>query len=133
MKINGSCACGATSYVISDDTGIDVANCFCRACRRATGGTFVTWATVARDRFRWTGKRPRVFTSSAHGRRYFCGVCGAQLALFATKSPGTIDVTVATFARPERYPPNRSIWTSTRLAWVPEQPGLPREPRERYR
>jgi hypothetical protein len=130
MKIRGSCACGNCSYVIDDDKGIDIANCFCRMCRKATGGTYVTWATVNRSLFHWTGKRPKVYKSSRHGRRYFCGACGAQLALFTTTSADTLDVTVATFTHPEKYPPNRSIWTETGLPWVPENSTLPTEVRE---
>lgn len=107
-----------------------MATCHCATCRRSTGGTAVTWATVAKAGFRWTGRRPRIFRSSRHGRRYFCGTCGAQLALWTSKSPDTIDLTVATLARPERHPPTRHIWVQSRLPWFRIADALPQEPRE---
>lgn len=128
-RITGRCACGRCSYAIAGTFAPDIATCHCRTCRESTGGTHVTWATVPRAAFRWTGKRPRIFRSSAHGRRYFCPGCGAQLALFTTKSPDTIDVTVATFRDPDRHPPDRHIWTEAKLAWC-ELGRLPRERRE---
>jgi len=128
QTIRGQCGCGTCSYIIQDDRGIDVANCHCRTCRASTGGTFVTWATVSLKLFKWTGRKPRAYKSSSHGTRYFCGSCGAQLAIFTTKSPDTIDVTVATFRHPERYPPSRDIWVSTKLKWVKSD--LPEEKRE---
>ena len=130
MRIHGRCGCGSCSYVVSDDAGIDVANCHCAMCRKTTGGTFVTWATVPRANFRWTGRRPRIYRSSAGGRRYFCGACGAQLALTIDAAPDTIDVTVSTFSAPDRYPPNRHIWVRKRIQWVLLGRKLGRESRE---
>ncbi|PAV93656.1 hypothetical protein WR25_10393 [Diploscapter pachys] len=42
--------------------------------------------------------------------RYFCGSCGAHVALVTAHSPDSIDVTVATLDHPERVPANRHIW-----------------------
>lgn len=130
MKIRGKCACGRCAYEVSDDDRIDVATCHCALCRKVTGGTMVTWATVPLSRFRWIGAEPRLYRSSKHGKRYFCASCGAHLALWTSRSPDTIDLAVATFAHPDRYPPNRHIWTQTRLSWVRLDDGLPTEPRE---
>ena len=130
MSIKGKCACGKTSYEIRGNAPMDIAVCHCRVCRRSTGGTHVTWASVPKAAFRWTGARAQRFRSSNHGRRYFCKTCGAQLAFFTTKAPGAIDVTVTTLAHPDRYPPTRHIWTHSKLAWVSLKDGLAREKRE---
>lgn len=130
MNIPGRCVCGRTSYEISNDEGIDIANCHCRTCRQASGGAYITWATVPRDRFTWTGDKPAEFQSSSHTTRFFCRGCGAQLALFTTNCPATIDVTVTTFDHPEDYPPTRDIWVKSHLRWVPRDPALPGEERE---
>lgn len=87
----------------------------------------MTWATVPRTGFQWIGGRPRIYRSTRHGRRYFCPACGTQLALFTTRSPRTIDVTVASLRHPERFPPNRHIWTKHKLAWLKLEDGLPQE------
>ena len=130
MNIKGTCACGKTTYEIRRDEVMDIAVCHCRVCRRSTGGTHVTWASVPKAAFRWTGARPRVYKSSSHGRRYFCKTCGAQLAFFTTKAPHAIDVTVTTLKHPDRYPPTRHIWTHRKLAWVSLKDGLARETKE---
>ena len=130
MKIRGRCECGATRYEIASGAGLDIANCHCRTCRRSTGGTYVTWATVARSAFRWTGAKPRVHVSNPRTKRYFCGSCGAQLALVTTRAPETIDVTVATFADADRHRPTRNIWMCRKLGWVPVDRRLRSEERE---
>ena len=130
MRITGGCACGRCAYAIEGVFAPDIAICHCAQCRTSTGGTHVTWATVPRAAFRWTGRRPRLFRSSAHGRRWFCPACGAQLALWTARAPDTIDVTVATFRHPGAHAPDRHIWTETKLTWVPTD-DLPCERRER--
>lgn len=130
MKISGKCACGAVTYEISAGADIAVANCHCRACRRSTGGTYVTWATVPRSAFQWTGAKPGIYKSNPRTRRYFCRSCGAQMALLTTREPKTIDVTVAAFDHADSYAPTRNIWLSRKLSWVPIDRRLKREDRE---
>ena len=90
----------------------------------------MTWATVARSAFRWTGAKPRVHVSNPRTKRYFSGGCGAQLALVTTRAPKTIDVTVATFADADRHRPTRNIWMCRKLDWVPVDRRLRSEERE---
>lgn len=130
MSLSGRCACGRTTYVIAGDAGLDVATCHCETCRRSTGGTHVTWATVAREAFRWTGAPPASYRSSEHGTRFFCSTCGAQLALYTELAPTSMDVSVSTLDHPELYPPTRDIWLSRKLPWVALCPGLPGEAEE---
>ena len=130
MSIKGVCACGKTTYEICRGAAMDIAVCHCRVCRRSTGGTHVTWVSVPRTAFRWTGARAKLFRSSSHGRRYFCKTCGAQLAFFTTRVPLAIDVTVTTLNHPDRYPPTRHTWTDSKLAWVHLEDGLVQEKRE---
>lgn len=133
MKIHGQCACGRCSYEVKNDESLDVASCHCATCRGTTGATYITWATVPLRDFRWTGKRPRFYRSSSQGKRFFCNICGAQLALWTRKSPDTIDLTVSTFRHPDRYPPTRHIWVQRKLKWLPLEDGLPQEARETIR
>ena len=130
MKIRGRCACGQTRYEIAAGTALDSANCHCRTCRQSTGGTYVTWATIPRCAFHWTGRRPRAYASNPRTQRYFCGICGAQLALVTTREPATMDVIVATFVNAERCPPTRNIWLSRKLGWVPVDRRLKGEEKE---
>jgi len=63
-------------------------------------------------------------------KRYFCGECGAHVALVTEHSPGSIDVTVATLDHPERVRAQRHIWTGSRLPWLHLDEDLPGEAEE---
>jgi len=127
MIIQGGCHCRALRYVITQDTLTDVANCHCGICRRTSGGTFVTWATIPLEAFRWERGVPGVYQATPQSERYFCSTCGAQLAMHTSLAPKTTDVTVATLDRPELFPPNRNIWVGSKLSWVMLEPELPQE------
>jgi hypothetical protein len=64
-------------------------------------------------------------------KRYFCGECGAHLALVTEHSPGSIDVTVATLDHPEKVPARRHIWIGSRLPWLHLDEQLPGEAEEK--
>ena len=93
-------------------------------------GIVTTWITVPLASFRWLAGTPREYASSASCTRYFCGQCGAHLALFTQLSPETLDVTVATLDEPEQAPADRHIWVQSRLPWLHLDPQLPEEDQE---
>ncbi|WP_082629064.1 GFA family protein [Pseudomonas sp. TTU2014-080ASC] len=126
----GGCQCEAVRYQF---TGVlrDIAHCHCATCRRTTGGIVTTWLTTQRADFRWLKGKPKLYASSATCSRYFCGDCGAQLALFTTLSPDSLDITVATLDHPEQATADRHIWVQSRLPWIHLDPHLPEEQQER--
>lgn len=126
---SGGCQCGAMRYQF-DAALHDIAHCHCSICRRTSGGIVTTWITVPRARFSWLQGVAKQYASSASCTRYFCPECGAQLALFTSLSPGTLDVTVATLDNPERAPADRHIWVQSRLPWLTLDPELPDEQQE---
>jgi hypothetical protein len=126
----GGCHCGHLRYLFRAPLR-DIAHCHCSICRRTSGGLVVTWITVPRTAFQWTAGTPREYASSASCTRYFCGDCGAQLALFTTLSPDSLDVTIATLDHPEQAAADRHIWVSSRLPWLTLDPQLPEEREER--
>jgi hypothetical protein len=118
MSLMGSCHCGYVRYSVDQDDLTDVANCHCSICRRSTGGTFVTWATVPRASLTWTAGAPGVYPATESSRRYYCPRCGAQLALHTELAPQTIDITVSTLERVDDFPPCREIWVKNKIKWV---------------
>jgi hypothetical protein len=128
--MKGSCHCGRTTYRVDVASFDDVAYCHCTACRRTTGGTHVTWATVPLDRFAWTGTKPAEYRSSEHASRFFCATCGAQIAFVSSRFPGEMDLTVTTLEFPENAPPERHTWVASKLPWVHIADGLPQERHE---
>jgi hypothetical protein len=123
----GGCLCGGVRYRITG-TIPPAVHCHCSMCRRGSGGTVVTWVSVPLNRFKFTVGEPKAYQSSGHGRRSFCPTCGAQLTFYSSNSPESIDVTAVSLDHPERHPPNRHIWTSSRLPWLHVDDHLPQYP-----
>lgn len=125
----GGCHCGRVRYALSAPLE-DVAHCHCSVCRRTSGGIVMTWLTAPLSSLQWLQGTPNVYASSATCTRYFCPHCGAQLALFTSLSPNTVDITVATLDQPEQAPATRHIWVGSRLPWLQLDPQLPDEQEE---
>jgi hypothetical protein len=123
---SGGCQCAALRYQFQASLR-DIAHCHCSVCRRCSGGIVTTWLTVPLASFHWLAGTPAEYASSASCTRYFCPGCGAQLALFSTLSPTTLDVTVATLDQPELAPADRHIWVQSRLPWLHLDEQLPEE------
>ncbi|MGZ0704220.1 GFA family protein [Pseudomonas sp. L5B5] len=126
---NGGCHCGRLRYQFSGPLR-DIAHCHCSICRRVSGGLVTTWITLPALAFRWLAGSPARYDSSASCARYFCGDCGAHLALVTQLSPDSIDVTIATLDHPEQAPAQRHIWTDSRLPWLHLDEELPQESQE---
>lgn len=120
----GGCLCGAVRYRIEAPLGPAV-HCHCRMCQRANGAPVVTWITAPADRFTLTRGAPRAYASSDHGERGFCADCGTQITFRSSHRPDEVDVTVASLDRPEDHPPDRHIWTSSRISWLRLDEHLP--------
>lgn len=75
---NGSCLCGAVSFVVTGPLG-DANACHCTACRKHSGH-FEASVDVPRDRVQISGAEAlRWYQSSQKVRRGFCGTCGSTL------------------------------------------------------
>ncbi|WP_312846548.1 GFA family protein [Sphingopyxis sp. PET50] len=89
------------------------------------GAPIVGWALVGQDELEVTGT-PKIYASSEHGRRHFCGDCGT--GLFYTSDavfPGQIDVQSATLDDPDLIPAQAQIQTAERIRWMDNLADLP--------
>jgi hypothetical protein len=120
----GRCHCGAIRY--SMPTAVEHhALCHCQDCRRHAGAPLVGWGMVARDALDVSGT-PKIYASSEHGRRHFCGECGT--GLFYTNEqvfPGKIDVQTATLDDPDLIPAQVQIQTAERIGWMERLDQMP--------
>ena len=65
-----------------------------------------------------TQGQPKVYQSSEHGERHFCGNCGTGLFYFnETMLPGIVDIQSATLDNPEDYPPQAHVQMADALPW----------------
>ena len=122
--ITGRCHCGAVSYA-AEGPPEHHALCHCGDCRRHAGAPMVGWAMIARDDFDLTGT-PKIYASSEHGRRHFCGECGT--GLFYTNEavfPGQIDVQSGTLDDPDLIPAGAQIQVAERIGWMEKLDEMP--------
>ncbi len=125
LSLEGGCLCGAIRYRI-DAEPRSADYCHCRMCRRAAGAPVVARLIVANEFFDWTSGEPAVYHSSRNAERFFCQVCGTQLAL--RDEPDFLDVALATLDTPEPVRPIYHIWTTSRIGWFDIADDLPRHP-----
>lgn len=112
----GGCLCGAVRYEVEGEPRV-VVHCHCRMCQKSAGAAFITWATFPVSALRYTRGAPCSHRSSERALRAFCGACGTQLA-FRVDGENVLDVTVASFDRPDDLVPVANIWTSSRRAFL---------------
>ena len=120
----GGCLCGAVRYRLRGPFS-SVVQCHCRLCQRAAGAPLVTWLTLPKADFTVTVGELAHYDSSAHAQRGFCRGCGTQITFWTERYPAEVDVTVASLDEPGAVPPERQIWTRSRLSWMPLDPDLP--------
>ena len=90
-----------------------------------SGAPLVGWGLVGRDALKMTGE-PKIYASSEHGRRHFCGHCGT--GLFYTNEaifPSQIDVQTATLDDPDLIPAQVQIQTAERIGWMEKLDQMP--------
>ena len=81
---------------------------------------------LAADKLKISGT-PRVYHSSEHGRRLFCGDCGT--GLFYTNEvnlPGLIDVQTGTLDDPSLLPAQKHVQTAESISWMETAHDLPK-------
>ncbi|MGY3037316.1 hypothetical protein ACVIIV_006486 [Bradyrhizobium sp. USDA 4354] len=123
--ITGGCHCGAIRYEIQGEAIVH-ALCHCRDCRLHAGAPVVGWTMYAEDAVKVTKGEPKVYHSSEHVRRHFCGDCGTGLFYFnASMMPGIIDIQSATYDDPNAIPATMQIQVAERLRWMEHAHELP--------
>lgn len=122
--LSGGCHCGAVRYQMPAEVAHHTL-CHCIDCRKASGAPAVAWAMARTDQMTITGET-RMYASSDHGRRYFCGQCGTGLFYTSeTVFPGMTDVQSATLDDPDALPLQAQIQTADRIGWMAEVHSLP--------
>lgn len=113
QSVTGACLCGAVRYRLEGP--VEVVECHCRECRRATGAAFATWVCSRTDRLTWMDGAPAGYLSSSGCRRCFCAVCGSTLAMEYLLTQ-EIAVAIGTLDAPQGLRASASIWLDERIA-----------------
>lgn len=123
--VAGGCHCGAIRYEIAGEPIVH-ALCHCRDCRHHAGAPLVGWTMYPQEAVKVTRGSPKVYASSADGRRHFCPDCGTGL-FYVNQAmlPGIIDVQSATTDDPGPGPAQMHIQVAERLDWMARAHELP--------
>lgn len=125
MAISGGCHCGAIRYEAKGEP-LNHALCHCTDCRRSAGAPMVGWTMYPDASVTVMKGTVRVYASSEHGRRHFCGECGTGLFYSnAAVLPGIIDVQSATYDDPGAVPAQCHIQVAERIGWMAKAHELP--------
>lgn len=121
-KHSAQCACGAIKFEFDADPSF-IADCYCKDCRRSSGGAMATFFGVPEDDFALISGAPKSFhyiAQSGKGLdRNFCPDCGARVFTSNLESfPGTIFVTIGSLDDPIGIEPNVEMFTKRRLKWM---------------
>lgn len=125
MTMTGGCHCGAIRYEVEGEP-FTHALCHCSDCRRHAGAPMVGWTMYPETAVRLTRGTPKVYQSSDHGRRHFCGDCGTGVFYLNSQNlPGIIDVQSATYDDPAAIPAHAHIQVAERISWMKTAHTLP--------
>jgi len=125
MVLAGGCHCGAIRYEVEGDP-LTHALCHCSDCRRHAGAPMVAWTMYPEDSLKLTQGVPKVYQSSQHGRRHFCGNCGTGLFYYNEEMlPGIVDIQSATYDAPGAVPARAHIQVAERIQWMESAHELP--------
>ncbi|MBM3505483.1 MAG: GFA family protein [Alphaproteobacteria bacterium] len=121
--VSGGCQCGAVRYRAT--AMLDNAHlCHCRMCQKAVGNVFAALVAAPREAFTWTRGTPKVFRSSAHVERGFCGHCGTPL-FYDDVRGNRVNLTMGSLDQADAFPPLTQIGTEARVAWMPGLGAVP--------
>ena len=123
--LTGHCHCGAIRYEVAGEP-LNHALGHCSDCRRHAGAQMVGWAMFPAKALSVTSGEPRIYRSSEHGRRHFCGDCGTGLFYVNEEMlPDLVDIQSGTFDEPERLPAEAHIQVAERIGWMKDAHALP--------
>jgi hypothetical protein len=118
--IAGRRACGRVSYSCSVER--EAALCSCGIYRRSSGSAFQAWVNGARASLVVTGDDPKVWASTDHATRHFCGACGSTLFLLERDEPDVVEVAADTIDAPDGITSARRSRTYASACPVWKQP-----------
>ena len=129
-KITGGCLCGAIRYE-ADQAPIESGYCHCTMCQKSMGNLFGVYVRFDPAHFRFLSGELSWYDSSALARRSFCPTCGSPIA-YQRDDVEVLGIFQGTLDHPEAFPPERHIWTDTKIPWVDIQSHLPDETTEMH-
>jgi len=124
--LQGSCLCGSIRYEITGELG-PIIYCYCSQCRKASGSSCATNATVAAEEFRFVAGADLVgeFESSPDTFRCFCTRCGSPLVKRYKDNPEQIRLRLGTLESDPEAEVTAHIFVGSKASWTRITDDLP--------
>lgn len=125
---SGQCACGRVSLAI-DAEPLATRQCWCRQCRRISGGGPGNNAMFPGEAVTITGELGSAAWTAASGNTLtfrFCPSCGTQVYAQSSGRPHLKTVRFGMLDEPHGLKPQMAIWTSEAPEWAVIDPALER-------
>lgn len=124
--LKGSCLFGGIQYEIDAELG-PITNCHCSQCRKASGASFATNASIPARSFRFVAGAAllREWKSSPGKRRCFWRRCGSPILKRSDNAPQTLRLRLGTLDSDPRLKPSKHIYVGSKAPWVEITDGLP--------
>jgi len=122
--IEGSCLCGAVTYVCSAPPFWSV-NCHCRACQKLSGAPYVSAFSVPADGFSAAGERAAFRRASDSGHEvttWHCAACGTRMFAQSAGATGHINIFASTLADATAFKAISNVYLSEAAPWVEPPP-----------
>ncbi len=124
--LKGSCLCGGIRYEV--DANLErMTNCHCSQCRKSSGASFATNASVPVNSFRIVqgAELLKEWESSPGIHRCFCGRCGSPIIKRNKARPETLRLRLGTLDSDPGVKPSRHVFVASKAAWTEITDGLP--------
>jgi hypothetical protein len=127
--LSGSCACGCVTYEIQSTLFGPVNYCHCWQCRKHSGSSFGTTASVRSADFTVVTGLDRIsFWASSPGiRRYFAACCGSPLYKTSVETPDEIRLRMGTLDTDPGVKVEMHYMVGSKAPWVSIEDALPQE------
>ncbi len=125
--LTGGCACGSIRYSCTTPASFAL-HCRCRACQRGSGTGHSSALVVSRATTTLSGNLNFYAQTSDRGtlvERGFCGTCGSPILNRNSGFPDNYYLTAGSLDDPERFTPERVVFTDSGPSWDFQDPSLP--------
>jgi hypothetical protein len=124
--LRGSCLCGGVRYEVSGELS-PATHCHCSQCRKASGTSFATNASVAADAFRFVEGEDLVgeWESSPGQFRRFCTRCGSPLVKRYAEKPELLRLRLGTLDTDPEVTVAGHFFVGSKAPWLEIADDLP--------
>ena len=125
--LNGSCHCGKVVFEINDSLS-DVNKCYCKTCRKLSGGAYSVVARVSSNAFKIIkgDEFLHTYESSPGKVRYYCNDCCSPIFVTVKSQPEFVRIRLGVLDFEPKVNIVGHIWVSEKPDWHYINDSLPK-------